>query len=136
MKEQKRILVVSNNPTSELGELLETTLTPFGYQILSTVQTGPALESTIAELMPHMVVVDFSVSYLDGIRISLQVRQWSEVPVLVLTTNPSKPDAVSTLSVNRSAYLSDPLDMSALSVLVENILDPEPAQAGGYKNVR
>ena len=135
MKEQQRILIVSHDPTSKLVDILETSLSNFGYNIMSTTQTGPGLESVIMELMPHMVVVDFSLSYLEGIRLSLEVRQWSPIPVLVLTTNSSKPNAVSTLALNHSDYLSDPLDMSALSVLVENILDPQMAQPSKSRSV-
>jgi two-component system KDP operon response regulator KdpE len=135
MREQKRILIVSNNHTSKLVEIMETSLNTFGYEIMTTVHTGPALESAIVELMPHMVIVDFSLSYMEGIRISLQIRQWSPLPVLVLTPNTSRPNAVSTLSLNRNDYLSDPLDVSDLSLLVENILGSDLAPSSDYKNL-
>jgi two-component system KDP operon response regulator KdpE len=79
-----KILVVDDEVA--LLRALSTGLRARGYE-LSTAQTGVEGLSKIALEDPDVVVLDLGLPDIDGVEVCRRLRQWTEVPVVVLSAH-------------------------------------------------
>ena len=79
----KRILVVSSDPP--LLNLFQNDLPAKSYQVTHTQDTGEELKAVLNKVLPDLVVLDIMMPQLDGIEVCLRLRQWSQVPIIMLS---------------------------------------------------
>ena len=101
-----KVLVVSKD--TKLMEFIHRNLPNNGYQIINTRADG-ALKSILDEVKPHLVILDIMMPQLDGIELCLSIRQWSQVPIILLSTWETGADKVRGLDINSSNYLTRPM---------------------------
>ena len=80
--EHRRILVVDDEP--QITRVLRTTLSAQGYDIRVANDGEMALE-LMKNWTPHVVITDLAMPNLDGVGLCRQVRQMSQVPIIVLS---------------------------------------------------
>ena len=114
-----KILVVSKD--TKLMEFLHRNLPNNGYQIIST-RADEALKSILDEVSPHLVILDIMMPQLDGIELCLSIRQWSQVPIILLSTWEAGTDKVRGLDLNSISYLTRPLGGSEFRERTEKVL--------------
>jgi len=102
----RKVLVVSKD--TELMEFLHRNLPNNGCQITNT-RTDKELKSILDEVKPHLVIADIMMPELDGIELCLSIRQWSQVPIILLSTWEAGVDKVRGLDINSNSYLTRPL---------------------------
>ena len=90
-----------------------------GYHITNTVTANEELKEVIKEVNPGIIIVDINMPWLGGIELSLRIRQWSSVPVIMLTTWGAKKGEVRGLDLGSSTYLTDSLSRDELLKLIE-----------------
>jgi len=117
---EKKILVVSGDST--LLGFLEKNLPVNGYQVVSTRDTGERLKTVLDRVLPDLLVLDIMMPSLDGIEVCLRIRQWSEVPILMLTTWGAGKDKVRGLDLSSESYLTSPSGIAELTKQVEETL--------------
>ena len=100
--------VVAASSNSALQKFLRENLDVAGYRVIGTEQTGEGLLEMISEEMPDLVMVDIMMPNLDGIEICLRIRQWSQVPVMLLSTWGVVPGKVRGLNLGAASYLTEP----------------------------
>jgi DNA-binding response OmpR family regulator len=116
----KKILVVSPEP--ELYFRLDNWYSKVEYQIIYTPDTSDNLKSTIDQFSPDLIVVDCEIPAVSGLRLSLKIRQWSSVPLLLLSTVNTRNNEIRLLDLNSKGYLSDPYDISTVAIRINIIL--------------
>lgn len=116
----KKILVIST--ASTLYDRLGKWLAKFDYQILYSTYKGEKLKSIIDSILPDLIAVDYGIQVISGINLGLSIRQWSPVPLLILSTKNTECNQIRLLDLESSNYLSKPYDMSVVVIRIDTIL--------------
>jgi two-component system, OmpR family, KDP operon response regulator KdpE len=106
-----RILVVDDEP--QIRRFLDTGLTGRGYCVLTAADGVTALDVLITE-RPDVVILDLAMPRLDGLEVLRRVREWSDVPIIVLSVRDDDPGKVEALDLGADDYLTKPFSMTEL----------------------
>ena len=112
-----KILVISSG--SELVRFLKKEPFENSYQLISTQDTGEGLREVACQESPDLVIVDVMMPRMDGIEISLGIRQWSQVPIIMLSAWEAGRNSVRRFDLSAENYLSEPLGIYEVIDLVE-----------------
>ena len=111
MKGAKRILVVDNEPA--IRRLLKAGLEATGYQVLEAADGEAGLRLAATE-SPELVVLDLGLPGHGGQAVLRCLREWSRVPVLILTVQDAEADKMALLDAGADDYLTKPFGMPEL----------------------
>ncbi|MBB3111600.1 two-component system KDP operon response regulator KdpE [Paenibacillus phyllosphaerae] len=111
--EQKgaRILVIDDEP--QIRKLLKVTLQAHQYEIeeAATGEEG-IVQCSIAH--PDLVVLDLGLPDMSGMDVLVRVREWSSVPIIVLTAKDREADKIKALDGGADDYVTKPFGMGEL----------------------
>lgn len=102
---KSHILVVDDDP--EIGELLGDYLTKHGYRV-SLARDGHQLKKQMAKANLDLIVLDVMLPGEDGITLCRQLRQTSDIPIIMLSAADEEVDRVLGLEVGADDYLAKP----------------------------
>lgn len=106
-----RVLVIDDD--IDTTDLLKIILEPNAFEVF-TANSGLEGVEMVRELTPDVVILDLLMPGLDGMGVCKEVRQFSQVPILVLSAV-SKPGIVAeALNVGADDYLTKPMKSSVL----------------------
>ncbi len=103
----KRILVLSGDPA--MVSSLKDNLPERGYQIVCSEAFDETLKDVIRAIQPDIVLVDVAAPGMDGIEVSLRVRQITPVPVLMLSNSRTTKGRIRRLDLGTRSHLSKPI---------------------------
>jgi len=106
-----RVLVVDDEPA--LLRAVGAALKARSYDV-ATVGTGQAAIDAIALTAPDIVVLDLGLPDLDGIEVTRRVREWSDVPIVVLSAEGSEERKVLALDQGADDYVTKPFSTAEL----------------------
>lgn len=118
------ILVVDDE--RQIRRLLRVTLEAGGYRVLEA-ETGTLGLQEIAHQAPDGVILDLGLPDLDGTEVIRRLREWSRVPVLVLSVREGEEDKIAALDAGADDYLTKPFGGRELLARVRAILRRAPA---------
>lgn len=123
------VLVVDDEP--QIRKLLQTGLMGYGYQVMA-VATGEEALTAVAQHPPSVIILDISLgSEPDGLAVCQRVREWSQVPIIMLSVRGSESTKVTALDVGADDYLTKPFGMEELRARIQAVLRRTAvAQAG------
>lgn len=122
-----RILVVDDEP--KLVHLVREILTASGYEVLVTFSGEQAVE-TIALEQPDLVLLDIVLSgALDGYDITSRVREFSNVPIIMLTAKVRESDLLHGFDVGADDYITKPFSSKELLARVRAMLKRSRGEA-------
>jgi two-component system KDP operon response regulator KdpE len=107
----ERILVVDDEP--QIRRALRSGLTAQGYEVLLAADGEEALDLAASRPV-DLVVLDLGLPGIDGLEVCRQLREWSSVPILVLSVRASDKDKVAALDLGADDYLTKPFSMAEL----------------------
>jgi len=84
-----------------------------GYQVVLAVDGEEALEKTEREL-PDLVILDVMLPKVDGVEVCRRLREWSRVPIIMLSTSDDEVDKVNCLDLGADDYIHKPFGMGEL----------------------
>ena len=108
---RKRILVVDDEP--QIGRALRVALTAHGYEVEVAVNGEQALDSA-ATTPPDAVILDLGLPGLDGLEVCRALREWTAVPILVLSARAAEREKVAALDLGADDYVTKPFGMDEL----------------------
>jgi two-component system KDP operon response regulator KdpE len=117
--EAKRILVVDDDLT--MLNFLETSLEAGGYEVVSTRRGLVALEILKTQSI-HLVLLDLILPDLDGFQVCRRLRDFSVVPVIMLTARRDETDRVRGLNTGADDYLVKPITQKEILARVQALL--------------
>jgi len=106
-----QVLVVDDEP--QIRRFIETGLSGRGYTVLTAANGREALE-LIVTAEPDLVVLDLAMPQLDGLSVITRVREWSHVPIIVLSVRDDDHGKVEALDRGADDYLTKPFSMNEL----------------------
>jgi two-component system, OmpR family, KDP operon response regulator KdpE len=129
----ERILVVDDEPKYVRG--IQAILVASGYAVV-TAQDGLTAVKLAASERPHLVLLDVRMPGMDGFETCRRIREFSMVPVIMLTAMAATADKVKGLDVGADDYITKPYSAPELLARVKAVLrraegsdSPETAQA-------
>jgi DNA-binding response OmpR family regulator len=114
-----RILVVDDEP--RYLRLLEANLLTEGYQVYTASDGETALEAFSAGPV-DLVLLDVIMPRMDGFTVCQRIRQFSNVPIIILTAKGEEHDRVRGLDVGADDYLVKPFSVTELLARVRAVL--------------
>jgi two-component system KDP operon response regulator KdpE len=105
------ILVVDDE--RPIRRFLRTTLLGHGY-IVHEATTGQEALLAAAEQRPDVIVLDLGLPDMDGTEITRQLREWTQVPIIILSVRDRESDKISALDAGADDYLTKPFGVGEL----------------------
>lgn len=121
---QPTLLVVDDE--IQIRRLLRVTLEGAGYKVRET-ETGQLGLQEVAHQAPDGIILDLGLPDLDGTVVIQRLREWSTVPVLVLSVREGEEDKIAALDAGADDYLTKPFSGRELLARVRAILRRAPA---------
>jgi two-component system KDP operon response regulator KdpE len=109
------VLVIEDEP--QIRRFLRATLTNHGYRLIEAVNAQEGLAHA-ATHNPALIILDLGLPDLDGLDVTRQVREWSDVPILVLSARGQEQDKIAALDAGADDYLTKPFGVSELSARI------------------
>ena len=116
---QPKILIVDDEPL--YIQLVKVNLEAEGYQVNSAHDGEEALKS-IEEEMPALIILDLMMPVLDGITTTARIRQFSDVPIIILTALGEEQDRVRGLNIGADDYMVKPFSANELVARVRAVM--------------
>jgi len=114
-----KILVVDDEPLYQ--RLLKVNLETDGFEVI-TAANGELAVELVASQKPQLVILDVMMPKLDGIATCERIRQFSNVPVIMLTAKGEETDRVRGFSVGADDYVVKPFSVTELIARVHAVL--------------
>jgi len=137
---QARILVVDDEP--EIRRFLRAGLGSGGYDVLEA-DTGQRALADAAGKHPDAMILDLGLPDLDGVDVVKRLREWSTMPVIVLSARLMEEQKIAALDAGADDYLTKPFGVGELIARVRVALrhasargspaDNEPFTSGELK---
>ena len=106
-----RVLVVDDEP--QILRALETTLRGAGYEV-DTAATGEAALTQAAVRRPDAVILDLVLPGKSGAEVSRELREWTQVPILILSAVGEEHEKVAALDAGADDYVTKPFGLDEL----------------------
>lgn len=105
------ILIVEDDVA--IRRFLRTSLTDEGYR-LSEAENGRAGLRLATSEPPELVLLDIGLPDMDGLEVLKNLREWSRVPVIILSARGQERDKVTILDAGADDYLTKPFGVGEL----------------------
>lgn len=119
-----RILVIDDEP--QIRKFLEISLRSQGYAVTEAATGREGLES-LATRGADLVVLDLGLPDVEGHEVLRELRQWSRVPVVVLSVRSSEAEKVRALDGGANDYVTKPFGIQELMARVRGLLRDQGA---------
>jgi len=105
-----------------LAGLLQQELNDGEYETVNTKHTGTYLRDVLDAEQPAFIILDIVMPTLDGIGTCLQLRQWTQAPIMMLSTWDTGDGKVRGLNLGADNYLTEPFGIDTLKTRIEDTL--------------
>lgn len=106
-------VVVLIEDEAPIRRFLRATLTGQGYRLHEATNGADGLVE-VASRQPDVVIVDLGLPDMDGLEVIRRLREWSAVPVIVLSARGQERDKVTALDAGADDYVSKPFSAGEL----------------------
>jgi len=114
-----RILIVDDEVS--VIKFLRANLESNGYEVVAAVNGAEALKTLEMEL-PDVVITDIMMPVLDGFELCRQIREWSQVPIIMLSARADESDKIKCLDLGADDYITKPFGKGELIARVGALL--------------
>jgi two-component system, OmpR family, KDP operon response regulator KdpE len=104
-------LVIDDEP--QIRRLLRVALEANGYRVFDAA-TGQEGIVQAAQRRPDVVLLDLGLPDLDGVEVVKRLREWSRMPILILSVRDGEADKVAALDAGADDYVTKPFSTSEL----------------------
>ena len=106
-----RVLVVDDEP--QIRRFLRTSLSAHGYRVIEAACGREAITLTATE-RPELVLLDLGLPDMDGLEVIHQVREWTTVPILVISVRGQEAQKIEALDSGADDFITKPFGMGEL----------------------
>jgi two-component system KDP operon response regulator KdpE len=111
MTKGNKILIIDDELA--IRRLLKVSLKSQGYAIVEATCGREGIEQA-AMSHPDLIILDLGLPDMDGLKVLKSIREWSNIPVIVLTVRDSEIDKVSLLDSGANDYITKPFGVPEL----------------------
>ncbi|MGB7620883.1 MAG: response regulator transcription factor [Terriglobia bacterium] len=117
------LLVVDDEP--QILRVMRTSLPVRGFEVRTVASGEEALEEIRKEL-PDVIILDLMMPGMSGLEVCRRLREFSAVPVIVLSARGSEKDKVAALDLGADDYVTKPFSMEELLARLRAVLRRVP----------
>ena len=105
----------------EIGDAIEIYLSQDGYKIYKAYDGEQAIQILDKEEI-HLLIMDIMMPKLDGIRATLKIREYSSIPIIILSAKSEDTDKILGLNIGADDYICKPFNPLELVARVKSNL--------------
>jgi two-component system KDP operon response regulator KdpE len=113
------VLVIDDD--SSLLRALRLGLKSGGHEV-TTATNGEDGMSQAALLSPEVIVLDMGLPDIDGLKVCERIRQWSDVPIIVLSAAGDEDRKIAALNAGANDYVTKPFSMGELEARIRAVM--------------
>jgi DNA-binding response OmpR family regulator len=117
----KKTTIFTADDDPQLLRLIACTLELEDFHVLTAKDGEEALASIEAE-MPDMVILDVMMPKMDGFTVCQKIREFSSVPIMIVTARGRDDDKIKGLNLGADDYLTKPFNVEELVARVRAVL--------------
>ena len=106
-----RVLIVDDERA--IRRYLHASLNAHGYVVTEAASGQEALTAAAAD-HPDLIILDLGLPDLDGLEVTRRLREWSHVPILILSVREQEKDKIAALDAGADDYLTKPFGTGEL----------------------
>ena len=114
-----RVLVVDDEP--EIRRFLRASLKTHQHQVIEAENGAEAL-SEVRNAHPDLIILDLGLPDIDGVEITRRVREWSEIPIIILSVRNREAEKIEALNAGADDYLTKPFGVGELLARIRVIM--------------
>ena len=114
-----RVLIVDDDLT--IIKFLRANLKAEDYETLTAMDGAEALQ-TIERELPDLVILDIMMPKMDGFEVCRRLREWSQIPIIMLSARGDEEDKVKCLNLGADDYITKPFGVGELIARVRTVL--------------
>lgn len=114
-----RILIVDDELS--IIKFLRANLASKGYEVLAVMNGAEALQAFEME-SPDLMVLDIMMPRMDGFEVCRRIREWSQVPIIMLSARGDEDDKVKCLDLGADDYITKPFGKDELVARVKAVM--------------
>jgi two-component system, OmpR family, KDP operon response regulator KdpE len=107
----QRILIIDDE--TQIRRFLRVSLTSHGYEVRD-VGTGQAGLDEVVKFNPELVILDLGLPDISGIEVLSLIRDWSKIPIIILSVKEREIDKITALDNGADDYVTKPFGMGEL----------------------
>ncbi len=112
MTESKPLILVVEDETP-IRRFLKMTLVDHGFDFAEAVNGKEGL-MFVASRRPDLLILDLGLPDIDGLAVTRELREWSNVPIIILSARGQEKDKVEALDSGADDYLTKPFGIAEL----------------------
>jgi two-component system, OmpR family, KDP operon response regulator KdpE len=133
MTEPTRVLVVDDEP--QILRFLRASLGASGFEVIEAATGAEALKRAAADA-PEIIVLDLGLPDMDGKDVIRSLRDWSEIPIIVLSARAREAEKVEALDLGADDYVNKPFGIGELLARLRAALRHRLRQQGATPVVK
>jgi len=106
-----RILIVDDE--AAIRRFLQISLAAQGYTILEATNGREAVDAVV-NYRPELIILDIGLPDLDGVAVTKLLRQWTQLPIIILSVRDQDHDKIAALDAGADDYLTKPFSVDEL----------------------
>ncbi|MCX6055668.1 MAG: response regulator transcription factor [Chloroflexi bacterium] len=132
MDKDPLILLIDDEP--QILRALKTILSAGFFRVISAV-TGEQGLALAASQSPDVIILDLTLPDMEGIQVCEQIREWSSVPIIILSVRDSERDKVAALDKGADDYLTKPFNIEELLARIRVALRHSSQSLGNKETI-
>ncbi len=131
MSTQPHILVIDDE--AQILRALRTILTAKQFRV-SVASRGEEGLAMAAAQPPDLIILDLSLPDMDGVEVCARLREWTQIPIIILSVRESERDKVIALDKGADDYLTKPFGIEELLARIRVALRHSAQTLGSQKS--
>ena len=111
MSNAPHILVIDDEP--QILRAMRTILTEKQFRV-TTASRGEEGLTLAATTEPDIIILDLGLPDMDGVEVCTRLREWTQIPIIILSVRDSERDKVAALDTGADDYLTKPFSIEEL----------------------
>ncbi len=107
----QRVLVVDDEEA--IRRFLRVALSSQGYTVIEA-NSGQGGLSSVATGKPDILILDLGLPDIDGVEVTRLLRQWTKIPIIILSVKGSENDKIAALDAGADDYVTKPFGVGEL----------------------
>ena len=113
------ILIVDDDPV--ILRFVGANLRARNFEVI-TAEDGKSALQAVEERLPDLVLLDIMMPGMDGLEVCRRIREWSGVPIIMLSAKTEVTDKVELLNLGADDYITKPFGVEELLARVQAVL--------------
>jgi two-component system, OmpR family, KDP operon response regulator KdpE len=105
------ILVIEDE--AQMRRFLRASLTSNGYQVVESATASDGIAQA-ASRAPDLVLLDLGLPDQDGLEVTVRLREWTKLPIIVISARGREEDKIQALDSGADDYLTKPFGVGEL----------------------